>query len=106
MKIRDIEVEDVIEEKTTIYRCPYCNKKFLNKNSIYKHIAKNYCYGFDFKFQKLKSLYENKKITYQQYLEQCYEHGCIDYLGISEIEKEKLSEDFYNKIKSLYEYYE
>lgn len=35
MKIRDVEVADVIEEKTTIYRYPYCNKKFLNKNSIY-----------------------------------------------------------------------
>ena len=34
MKIKGIELEKIIEEKSTIYRCPYCNKKFINKNSI------------------------------------------------------------------------
>ena len=104
MKINGIEVNDVIEEKTTIYRCPYCNKKFLNKNSIYNHIAKNYCYNFSFKFQKLKNMYDNKQITYQKFLEECYENGFIEYLNLNKIEKEKLSEDFYNKIKSLYNF--
>lgn len=106
MKIGNIEIENVIKEETTIYKCPYCNKKFLNKNSIYSHISKNYCYGFNFKFQLLKNLYENKKITYQKYLEECYENGFIEYLGLSKIEKDKLSENFYNKIKSLYDFYD
>lgn len=66
----------------------------------------NYCYGFDFKFQELTNLYNNKHITYQEYLEKCYENGFIEYLGLNKIEKEKLSEDFYNKIKSLYDFYE
>lgn len=106
MKIKGIRVDDVVEEKTIIYKCPYCDKKFLSKNSIYNHISKNYCYEFSFKFQKLKSLYENGKITYQNYLEKCYENGFIEYLDLSQIDKKKLSEDFYNKIKSLYDFYE
>lgn len=106
MKIKGLKLEDIVEEKAIIYKCPYCGKKFLSKNSIYNHISKSYCYGFSFKFQKLKNLYEEGKITYQNYLEECYEHGFIEYLNLSEIEKEKLGEDFYNKIKSLYEFYE
>lgn len=106
MKIGNIKIDDVIKEEATIYKCPYCDKKFLNKNSIYNHISKNYCYNFNFKFQLLKNLFENGKIAYQKYLEKCYENGFIEYLNLSEIEKEKLSEDFYNKIKSFYDFYE
>lgn len=106
MIIESIKIENVIEEKATIYRCPYCNKKFFNKNSIYNHIRKGYCYCFDFKFKKLTNSYKNNNISYKKYLEECYENGFIEYLDLSEIEKEKLSENFYNKIKSLYDFYE
>lgn len=40
MEIRGIEVENVISKQSIIYECPYCTKKFINKNSYYTHLDK------------------------------------------------------------------
>ena len=102
MKIKGIEVEQPKELKTIIYQCPYCSKKFISKNSYYTHISKDYCWGFDMRFTKIKNLYEENKITIQQYYEWCYENGCLEYLNLDEEIISKLGNDFYNKISSMY----
>lgn len=105
MKIKGIEVEKPIEEQTTIYKCPYCSKKLINKNSYYNHIPKNYCMGFHMHFIKMTNLYEQNKITKKQYYQWCYENGCIELLNLDDVTKEELGEEFYNKICSLYDYW-
>lgn len=106
MKIDDINIKPVKEINITAYQCPYCSKKIFAKGSYRNHIKKDYCIGFYYNFAKFTNEYEKGKITYQEYLEKCYEDGCIELLGLDEIQKDKLAENFYNKIASLYNYCE
>lgn len=102
MKIKGIEVKQPKELKTIIYQCPYCSKKFINKNSYYTHIDKAYCWHFDIRFRRMKKLYEENKITIQHYYEWCYKNGRLEYLNLDEETISKLGNDFYNKISSMY----
>jgi len=54
------------------------------------------------RFTRIKKLYEENKITIQQYYEWCYENGCLEYLNLDEEIILKLGNDFYNKISSMY----
>ena len=102
MKIKGIEVEQPKELKTIIYQCPYCSKKFINKNSYYTHIDKSYCQYFDMRFRRMKKFYEENKITMKQYYEWCYKNSRLEYLNLDEETISKLGNDFYNKISSMY----
>lgn len=106
MKVRGIEVEKPIEEQTTIYKCPYCSKNFINKNSYYNHISKNYCWHFHIDFIRKTNEYEQNKITKKEYYMWCYENGYSEFLNLDEVTKEELGEEFFDKISSLYNYWE
>ena len=106
MRILNIEVKNPIEEKTTIYRCPYCNKKFIRKGSIYNHLIKKYCWNFNIDFARIQDDYKNNKITQKEYYEKCYKIGYLEcVLSPNELEKIKpiLDKDFFEKIQSMYE---
>lgn len=108
MKIKGIELEKIIEEQSIIYKCPYCNKKFINKNSIYNHLSKKYCYSFNIDFAKIQDDYKNNKINQKEYYERCYEIGYLEcVISPSELEKIRpmLDKEFLEKIESLYEEY-
>ncbi len=102
MKIKGIKVEQPKELKIIIYQCPYCSKKLINKNSYYNHIAKGYCWYFNIDFVNKKILYEENKITIQEFYEWCYENGYLEYLNLDEKVISKLDKDFYDKISSMY----
>ena len=102
MKIRGIKVDDLIEEKTTIYKCPYCTKKFINKNSYYNHLNRNFCYSFDINLQIKTNQFDNKEITAQEYYEWMLTHGYEYAICISEEEKKEISNELLQKIEDLY----
>ena len=102
MKILGIETKKPIEENITIYKCPYCHKKFFNKNSIRNHITKKYCQYLFIDFEIKTNLYKENKINTQEYYEWCYENGYIEFCNITIEEKKKLSKQFFDKIESLY----
>lgn len=102
MKIRGIKVDDLVEEKATIYKCPYCTKKFINKNSYYNHLNRNYCYSFDINLQIKTNQFDNKEITAQEYYEWMLTHG-YEYV----VRRKKrniciLSDELLQKIENLY----
>lgn len=103
MKISGIEVEKPIEEQVIIYKCPYCSKKLINKNSYYKHISKKYCWNFHIDFVKKTNEYKKNKITQKEYYQWCYENGYVEFLNLDDIKKNELGEEFYKKISSMYE---
>lgn len=104
MKIKGLEVKNPEEIQTTIYECAYCAKKFLNKNSYYNHIAKKYCLSYYIDYEEKTQEYKENKITVQEYYEWVYEHGYSEFVGMTEKEKEQLSENFLRKIEDLYCY--
>ncbi len=103
MRINNILVENPKEEKTLIYRCPYCLKKFLSKQSYRNHIAKNFCPSFFIDFEKQKKRYESSAITKKQFYEWCYENGYIEFLDLKKVTIKDLGEEFYYKIINLYD---
>lgn len=103
LKLNNLTVESPIEEKTIIYRCPYCSRKFLSKNSYRNHIIKDYCPGYFINFEKKRISYEANEITKKEYYEWCYENGYIEFLDLSEVTIKELGEEFYNKIANLYD---
>ena len=111
MKIRELEIKPAKEIIIKAWECPYCSKKFFNKNSYYNHISKGYCTNFFLDYEIQNNKYKNKLISPQEYYECCYENGRIEFCNISDEEKNQLREDFVQKIESLYdnsqgEYYE
>ena len=102
MKILGVEVKNPIGELTTIYKCPYCSKKLINKNSYYNHIKKKYCWNFHLDFVQKTNEYEQNKINKKEYYTWCYENGYIEFLNLDKITKEELEKDFFDKISSLY----
>lgn len=102
MKIRGIQVDNLIEEQATIYQCPYCTKKFINKNSYYNHLDKKYCYYFDIDLQIKTNQFDNKEITAQEYYEWMLANGYEYAICISEEEKKEISDELLQKIEGLY----
>ena len=47
-----IKVKSTYTDIEVIQRCPYCNKKFLHKNSYRNHILGDYCKMFDLEKQE------------------------------------------------------
>lgn len=47
-----IEYRKLLTDVIIINKCPYCNKKFLNKNSYRNHILGGYCINCDIKTGK------------------------------------------------------
>lgn len=103
MKIRGIEVDNPIEIQTTIWECPFCLKKFINKNSYYNHIAKDFCINIPFKYYEVKQQYDNKLISKKDFYEWCYVKGYAYKLNITEDEKKEIGEELFNKISCMYE---
>lgn len=103
MKVLGLDIENVIEEQTTIYKCPYCTKKFINKHSYYNHIKGKYCQGYFLEFEITTQRYKNKKMTKKEYYQWCYENGYAHFINLDEATKKELGEELFNKISSLYE---
>lgn len=106
MKIRELKVAEANEIQTTIYECPYCSKRFLNKGSYRNHIDKKYCHSFYIDYEIKTQEYEEGKITQEEYYMWCYEKGYAEFLNIDEATREKLGNDFFEKLCSLYNYSE
>ena len=101
MKIKGEEIEKSIEEQATIYKCPYCRKKFMHKKSYYNHIAKRYCASYDIEFVRMSAKYEANEISAEEYYNYCFKEGYIYYmLNFSEVKelKGKISDELYKKI--------
>ena len=106
MEIRGIEVENVISKQSIIYECPYCTKKFINKNSYYTHLDKKYCRSFNIEFEKIKNNFNNHKITEKQFYEECFRIGYLEcVVNPDDLERIKtiVSEELFNKIESMYD---
>jgi len=107
MKINGIEVCKPVELlQQTIYACPYCSKKFLNKGSYYNHIKGKYCMSYFMDFEIETQKFTENKITEKEYWSWCYENGYIEFLDLKKATVEKLGQEFYDKICSLYDYRE
>ena len=65
-KFNGIEYDEPLTDIEVITICPYCSKKFLNKQSYRNHIVRGYCSMCDIKTGK--SLSEEIKIS-SNYLE-------------------------------------
>jgi len=107
MKIKGEEVEKPIEEQTTIYKCPYCRKKLINKNSYYNHIARRYCTSYDVEFARMSAKYEADQISAEEYYTYClkedYIYYMLDFNKVKEL-KGKISDELYKKIEERYIY--
>ena len=101
MKIKGLEISPIIEELATIYRCPYCNKKFFNKNSIRNHIEKKYCMNYLIEYELAKRDYDRGQITTQQFYEFCYENSYIEFTLITDEEKDRLTDELCKKITEI-----
>ncbi len=89
-------------EKLTIYKCPYCNKKLINKNSYYNHISKKYCHQYYTDFEIETKKYKDNQITKKEYYEWCYIHGYLELLDIDDITINEIGEELFEKINNLY----
>lgn len=107
MKILGIDVVEPIPKQMTIYECPYCAKKFMNRHSYYNHISKKWCYDYNVDFFRKQAEYNANIITKEEYYLWLYENNCLDYLEIDykdlEHLKNELSEQLFKKIERLYD---
>ncbi len=51
-KFNNVNYKEIIQDVQVVYKCPYCNKTFLNKKSYRGHIVKGYCLMCDVKTGK------------------------------------------------------
>lgn len=49
---KGIKYREPLTDVMVVSRCPYCNKKFLNKKSYRNHILGGYCLNCDVKTGK------------------------------------------------------
>lgn len=51
-KFNNVNYKELLPDIQVIYRCPYCDKPFLNKKSYRNHILGEYCINCDIKTGK------------------------------------------------------
>lgn len=49
---KGVKYREPLTDVMIVIRCPYCSKKFLNKNSYRNHILGGYCLNCDIKTGK------------------------------------------------------
>ena len=101
MKVKGHKVYNPIEIKTTIYQCPYCHKKLINKNSYRNHILSS-CSRFQFEYEEMKQNYEQNKITKAEYYKWLNDNGYTVDLKDEDIKD--IGEALYKEIKETQDY--